>query len=172
MGRCLTLAAVVFTVFFAAAGCGGDAGGPPEPSIEFDACQPLTLEPDPTITDAQRAGIVAGLQLWNAVAGTRLILGAATGSPTTDSSVPSIPIHFQAAAPPFHGLYEGGQVFVNDDLSGAPQAVVIAHEVGHAFGLVHVPTSTRISLMNPANLMVSPTAEDIATLAARWGRCP
>jgi hypothetical protein len=171
MGRCLTLAAVLVTVFFAAAGCGGD-GAPPEPSIEFDACQPLTLESDPTITDSQRSGIVAGLQLWNAAAGTRLTLGAAAASSTADGAVPSLPIHFQAAAPPFHGLYEGGQVFVNDDLSGAPQAVVIAHEVGHAFGLVHVPTSTRLSLMNPANLMVSPTAEDIATLAARWGSCP
>jgi hypothetical protein len=169
----LTLAAVLVTALAAAAaGCGGDAGSPPEPSMEFDACQPLTLEPDPTITDAQRSGIVAGLQLWNAAAGTRLVLGPATPSATTDSAVPSIPIHFQAAAPPFHGLYEAGQVFVNDDLSGAPQAVVIAHEVGHAFGLVHVPTSMRMSLMNPANLSVSPTAEDIATLAARWGRCP
>ena len=117
--------------------------------IEFDACQPLTLQPDPTITDAQRLGIMAGLQLWNAAAGTRLALGGAAGSPTTDAAGPSVPIHFQAAAPPFHGLYEGGQVFVNDDLSGAPQAVVIAHELGHAFGLVHVPTSARTSLMNP-----------------------
>ncbi len=171
MGRCLTLASV-FVTALAAVGCSGDAASSAEPSIEFDACQPLTLAPDPSITDAQRSGIVAGLQLWNAAAGTRLALGPAAGSADTDGAVSSIPIHFQAAAPPFHGLYESGQVFVNDDLSGAPQAVVIAHEVGHAFGLVHVPASTRMSLMNPANLVVSPTAEDIATLAARWGRCP
>ena len=50
-------------------------------------------------------------------------------------------------------------------------AITIAHEIGHSFGLVHIPTDVRPSLMNPANLTVLPTAADVATLAGLWGRC-
>ena len=48
---------------------------------------------------------------------------------------------------------------------------VIAHELGHAFGLFHVPASERISLMNPGNLTTPPTTADQAALAALWGSC-
>ena len=91
---------------------------------------------------------------------------AATGAP-------GLPIHFQNAAPPFHGFYDApsGQVFINTDLSGAPLTITIAHEIGHAFGLVHIPADQRSSVMNPNNLVVEPTAEDVDTLANRWGGC-
>ena len=62
-------------------------------------------------------------------------------------------------------------MFINTDLAGAPLAVTIAHEIGHAFGLVHVPADQRTSVMNPNNLVVEPTAEDVDTLATRWGGC-
>ncbi len=60
-------------------------------------------------------------------------------------------------------------MFINTDLAGAPLAVTIAHEIGHAFGLVHVPAGQRTSVMNPNNLVIEPTAEDVDTLAMRWG---
>jgi len=47
----------------------------------------------------------------------------------------------------------------------------VAHELGHAFGLVHVPQSERTSLMNPGNISTPPTVEDQAALAALWGTC-
>ena len=149
------------------AGCGA-AGGPDEsgPPVTFDACAPLQVVADPTVSQAEAAGIAAGIAFWNDRAGTRLTLA---GDPSTSG----LPLHFQAAAPPFHGLYDApnGQVFINTDLSGEALAVTIAHEIGHAFGLVHIPPDQRTSVMNPNNLIVEPTPEDVDTLATRWGVC-
>ncbi len=80
---------------------------------------------------------------------------------------------FRSQARPFHGLYDApsGQIYINDDLAGDELAITIAHEVGHSFGLVHIPSNERASLMNPANLTVVPTPADVATLAGLWGRC-
>jgi hypothetical protein len=36
---------------------------------------------------------------------------------------------------------------------------------------VHVSSNQRSSVMNPNNLVVEPTAQDIDTLAMRWGAC-
>ena len=148
-----------------AIGC-GDAGIADGEAIAFDACAPLTLVPDASLTDAQAAGIDAAIALWNQRAGTRL---ARSGS----QEISGLPIHFQAAAPPFHGLYDAprGQVFINTDLAGEALTITIAHEVGHAFGLSHVSAGQRTSVMNPNNLVVEPTPEDIDTLAMRWGVC-
>ncbi len=152
-------------VCVAAAGCGAGSQAPAGEVVAFDACAALPLVLDPGVSDAQSAGITAAIALWNDRAGTHLTL-------TGDQGTPGLPIHFQTAAPPFHGLYEpSGQVFINTDLSGAPLVVTIAHEIGHAFGLVHVPAGQRASVMNPNNLVVEPTAEDIDTLALRWGVC-
>jgi hypothetical protein len=165
VGRSLTLlAALAAASLFA--GCGG-ASSAPGPVLEYDACQPLALVTDPSVTDIQAAGIAAGIALWNDRAGTRLTVAPADPG----EAMPSVPLHFQAAAPPFHGLYDGGQIYINDDLTGVPQSVVIAHEVGHAFGLVHIAASERASLMNPGNMTIEPTASDIDTLSTRWGHC-
>lgn len=144
------------------------AGGP---AVTFDPCTPLTLAPDATATSAQQAGVVAGAALWNASAGSDLLMAA---GPTADAgTTPVLPIHFQVAAAPFHGLYDApnGQIFVNEDLVGEDLAITVAHEVGHSFGLVHIPPDVRASLMNPGNLTVLPTPQDVATLAGIWGRC-
>jgi hypothetical protein len=148
-----------------AVGCGnGDA--PSGEDLMFDACAPLPVVPGGPLTDGQAAGIDAAIALWNERAGTRL-------SRAVDPGLPGLPIHFEAAAPPFHGLYDGprGQVFINTDLAGAALTITIAHELGHAFGLAHVPAGQRSSVMNPNNLVVEPTSEDIDTLAMRWGVC-
>jgi hypothetical protein len=161
----LTLLAALAAASFVA-GCGG-ASSAPGPVLKYDACQPLALVTDPTATVAQTAGIAAGIAFWNDRAGTQLqVVSADPGA-----GMSSVPIHFQSAAPPFHGLYDGGQIFINDDLTDAPQSVVIAHEVGHSFGLVHIPTSERASLMNPGNMTIEPTPADIDTLSTLWGHC-
>jgi hypothetical protein len=151
-------------------GCGSGGDAPTGPIVTFDACAPLQLVPDATATDAELGGISAALALWNTTAGTQLASGA-----QPPAGVSSVPIHFQPAAAPMHGLYDPQAVaiFINDDLSTLPAAlsVTIAHEVGHALGLVHIPESTRASVMNPGNLTVTPNAADVATLAAIWGSC-
>jgi hypothetical protein len=96
--------------------------------------------------------------------------GAAPGD-ASRGAPPTVPLRFEAAAALSHGFYDPvrGLVLVNDDLVARPLAVTIAHEVGHAFGLVHV--TNRPSVMNPGNLEVEPNASDATALADLWGRC-
>lgn len=150
----------------AVAGC-GDASGAGPAAVTFDPCAAPALAVAGTPTQAQADGVAAAIALWNTTGQTRL---TAAG----DSSASSIPIQFQFAASPDHGLYDGqhGVIFVNDDLTGEPLAVTLAHELGHAFGLVHVDPATRSSVMNPGNLSAVPTAADAAQVAALWGQCP
>ena len=138
-------------------------------AVTFDPCTPVALVPDATATEAQLAGVAAGAALWNSSAASDLLPASSAGG----GSGPTLPIHFQIAGAPFHGLYDApsGQIYINDDLAGEELAITIAHEVGHSFGLVHVSSNERASLMNPANLTVLPTAADVATLAGLWGRC-
>jgi hypothetical protein len=152
---------LVSVLLLCAVGCGEPP--PAGPEINFDACQDLVLAPDVGVTDAQLAGIRAGISLWNDRAGTRLSLSGA-------ESLPRLAIKFQQAAAPFHGLYDGARatVFINQDLRDAQQAIVIAHEIGHAFSLEHVG---RRSVMAPGNLDVEPTADDVEALASVWGAC-
>jgi hypothetical protein len=151
-----------------AVGCAaGEA--PSGPTVTFNPCTPVTLAPDAAASAGELAGIAAAAVLWNHSAGSALAMVSSTsaGGPAM------LPIHFQTAAAPIHGLYDGpdGQVFINDDLSGEELAITLAHEIGHSFGLVHIAPDVRASLMNPGNLTVSITPDDIATLTALWGRC-
>jgi hypothetical protein len=163
-----------------AGGCVGGSGGPDEsgPPVAFDPCTPVAVVTDPGITADEMAGVAAGIALWNKSAGAHLsIAGTAGAAPAgdagADAAPAALPLHFQNAGGPFHGLYDApnGQVFINTDLTGDALAVTICHEIGHAFGLVHIPTDQRLSVMNPNNLVVEPTPEDVDTLAMRWGVC-
>jgi hypothetical protein len=151
-------------------GCSSD----PATSLRtvFDPCAPLALVPDPTATAADRSSMALAIDLWRSAAFVQTQVDATSGAP---AATPRLPIHFQAAAGAFHGLYDDrdGEIFVNQSfVADSARTITIAHELGHAFGLLHVPASERASLMNPNNTTVLPTALDVATLAASWGRCP
>jgi hypothetical protein len=168
--RKLSLLVVALPVLFASGACNAPAAD--GPTVTFDPCQPLGLTPDTDASMPQRTGIAAGMALWTAVMPVQLRLTDETGTmPAID--LPAVPVHFQAAASNFHGFYDPAvaQIFINRELGGASLAIAVAHEVGHAFGLVHVSPSERPSVMNPGNLTIEPNAADADTLVSAWGDC-
>ncbi|HVX95219.1 MAG TPA: hypothetical protein VHK47_09950 [Polyangia bacterium] len=159
------------------AGCGeassGQAQSPDQTSsqssdLRFDPCRPLVLVVQDGATPEEAAGVEAAARAWNDAAGAQVTVASA-GSVTT--AAPQVPVSFQRAATPSHGFFDpvAGRVLINEDLAGHPLAVTIAHEVGHAFGLVHV--TGRPSVMNPGNLDVDPNTGDVGALATLWGAC-
>ncbi len=131
-----------------------------------DACAPLAITAA-AATPAEQAGIDGALALWRDHGVSAFDAQAAAAPATLD-------IEFADAAEVFHGVYDpaADRVLINRDLTDpATLAIVIAHELGHAFGLVHVAPATRLSLMNPGNLVTPPTDADQAAVAALWGRC-
>ncbi len=129
----------------------------------YDPCQPPRVIA-PAASDSQRAGIATALGLWRTHSGPVAI--------PEDAAV--LEVRFQHASGAFRGLYDdhAGLIYINDDVGdGRTLAIVVAHELGHAFGLYHVSPDVRASVMNPGNLDVAPTAEDLQTLTALWGVC-
>lgn len=133
--------------------------------MSFDPCKPLAL----VVTDEGRVPVVeAGVALWRDVFPVQVTV---IQTPTT---APSLPIHFVESAL-YMGRFDDGRGTIELATrvpEGHPMAVVLAHELGHAYNLYHVSKGERVSVMNKGNHEVGPTAEDGAALTARWGRCP
>ena len=140
------------------AACSANANEPIE--LTHDACAPLALI-STTASTEQLEGLEAAQALWRNRGAPSLGLRAGA----------TIEVRFEDAAPAFHGLYDDttGVIYINTDLHEPELAIVVAHELGHAFGLLHV--TDRESLMNPGNLATPPTADDQRALAALWGAC-
>ena len=146
----------------AIAGCAtsGDDG---TIATTFDPCSPLVVFAA-SPTPVQGDGIAAAIASWKADGAPGL--GVSGGA--------SLEVRFQTAAPLFHGLYDDTDaiIYINDDLQDvATLSAVVAHEMGHAFGLHHVSTDVRESVMNPGNLTVMPTDDDRHTLESLRGSC-
>jgi hypothetical protein len=145
-------------------GCAGSSGDSQIAATTFDPCQPLQVTTDGAATQVESDGIAGAIALWKS-----------HGAPGLDAGAgPSLPVHFQFAAPLFHGLYDDqhAAIYVNDDLTQVDTlSIVIAHELGHAFGLQHVSPDVRLSVMNPGNLDVAPTDDDRRALESLWGTC-
>lgn len=150
-----------------AAALGGCASSPSGPDITFDACEPLGVVPPANASADQLASLSDAIALWHADGVAGLAIGGGGSS--------SVALVFKDAPDVFYGYYDApnATVYVNQRVTDrAERAVVIAHELGHAFGLVHVPPAEHASVMNPGNLTVAPNAADRTALAAMWGACP
>lgn len=141
--------------------CGGTNDGSID--VTHDACAPLALV-STTPTDLQSAAMVDAQDLWKDHGAPSLGLRAGA----------TVEVRFEEASPVFHGLYDDttGIIYINNTITDQHvMSIVIAHELGHAFGLVHVPESERASLMNPGNLTTTPTLEDQHAVELLWGSC-
>lgn len=143
------------------AACGG-AGGDSITDITHDVCGAIGVT-SPSPTELQAAGIATAIELWRGHGVSSL--GAPTAAP--------IEIRFEPAAGVFGGVYddESGIIFINSRITDSEiLGVVIAHELGHAFGLAHVSAYT--SVMTSGNTTTRPTDEDQQALEDLWGPCP
>lgn len=130
----------------------------------FDPCEPAAVTA-PGASAEQLASIDDAIAMWRADGIMQLSRG--------DSG--AISVVFRDGAAAIYGYYEdtAATIYVNLELTDpAERAVTIAHELGHAFGLVHVAANVRPSVMNPGNLTVVPDGDDAAVLASKWGSCP
>jgi len=131
--------------------------------LTHDACAPLSLVADAP-TELQSAALQDGQDLW--IDRGAPAIGRRAGA--------TLEVRFEPASPAFRGLYDDheGVIYINSELTDPRVlSIVVAHELGHAFGLHHVPTSERPSLMNPGNVSTPPTVEDQAALVSLWGTC-
>jgi hypothetical protein len=148
----------------------GCASQPGDTTLEitFSPCEPVLLVPAADATAAEIASIDHAIELWRAV--------GIDGPMRSDGKAPGgVPVRFEDAAGAFHGVYEDevGVIYINRTITDDhARAVTIAHEVGHAMGLLHVPAGERSSVMNPGNMLIEPDALDRGALEAIWGACP
>lgn len=130
----------------------------------FDPCEPLVLEPAPGATEQQLGSVADAVDMWNAVASTQMTLEPAPGAA-------KLPILFVDSFL-YMGFYDDEDSVIRlarrvDQRSA--MAVVLAHELGHAFNLHHV--GDRTSVMNEGNWEVGPLESDARALEAEWGPC-
>ena len=124
------------------------------------------MVPENGASEEERASVEAAIGLWKEA-------GLTVLSTSTADAPAQVPVRFEEAFAAFYGVYEpsSGVVFINRKLRGFERDITVAHELGHALGLPHIAMTERPSLMNPGNLTVPPSPEDLEQLRQQWG-CP
>jgi len=153
-------------LLLAGAGCSADTDDN-FLDITYDPCDARVL-PDRDSTAEELRNLDAAFELWNQSGGFRL-----QRSDSSSAQPQPLPVHFSRKLGPFHGYYddEAGEISIHRGMQDRAEAVTIAHELGHAFGLWHVNPSVRRSVMNPGNTTVTPTEQDVDSVRALWGNC-
>lgn len=134
----------------------------------YDPCSPLAIDVAPDISGDERLGVEGAIAAWSRVLPTRIAIGAADGAASV------LPIRFESGDTFYRAIYwdSFGMISISRDrLAPEDYPLAIAHELGHAFGLLHVDKSDRASVMNVSNLEVAPTDDDAAAVRARWATC-
>lgn len=143
--------------------------------LSRDPCTALAITAV-AATTAERDGIDGAFALWRdrGVSAFDAPPAGSAGAAAPATPGAALEIRFEDAAATFHGVYDPtvDRVVINRDITDPTTlAIVIAHELGHVFGLAHIAPTARISLMNPGNLITPPTDADQAALEALWGAC-
>ncbi len=157
---------VVLCAVLVGAGCGSAAQDNAPIATVFNPCSPLVIDTRPGLDEAESASVDQALKMWNDAAPLAL-----TRQPV--DAAPHIPVSFVKTAPFVRGYYDDakGTVLVNRALTAHAKAIILAHELGHAFGLHHVSRDTRHSVMNPGTPDIAPTARDAEVLMEHWPTC-
>lgn len=141
----------------------GCAAGSSSGDIFYDPCEPVVIVPQEGVTPAQLKGINTAIELWSKAGVTSLTLDTAPGRQ-------QLRVYFKDALAIFHGVYEPsiGEVRINNSMTARALDITVAHEIGHAIGLPHIPRHERDSVMNPSNETTAPTGDDAKQLRERW----
>ncbi len=132
----------------------------------FDPCVPLVLEPEAGATAHEVAVIEEAIALWNDVFEIEATVDDVPGAR-------HLPVYFEDDIW-YYGRFDDTRGHLEvatwiEDLDG--MAIVLAHEIGHAYNLYHVDPGDRASVMNAGNVDVAPTPADGEELVGLWGRC-
>lgn len=132
----------------------------------FDPCLPVVLEPEPGATADEIAIIEEAIAMWGEVASIDATTEPVNGARRLSVSFPEDIWYYGRFDDAGGGLEVASWI---GDSHG--MAIVLAHELGHAFNLYHVEPGDRVSVMNAGNQDVPPTREDGEALAGLWGDC-
>jgi len=139
-----------------------------EVETTFDPCSPLEIVVTSDHVEDVEA-VKAALAAWARV----VPVGDVAVTPGTPAAG-QLTVRFLDGEQPVRGMYYDsvGLVEISRDML-APEVypIAVAHELGHAFGLLHVEASTRASVMNVGNTTVEPTEQDAIEVIAKWASC-
>ena len=139
-----------------------------EAATVYDPCSPLTLSISSDLGADERRGVDEAIAMWSAVLPTHIEVG--TGA-RASNVLPVIFVRGDVAHRAAYWDRSGIIEIARDRLEPSTYGIALAHELGHAFGLLHVATSDRASVMNVGNLEVRPGADEAAELRALWPAC-
>lgn len=134
----------------------------------FDPCSPLTIVPAPGTEAREIQSIEAAALAWSRVIPARIEIGA--GSP----DAVTLGVTFEPGDTFYRAMYWAGVGKISisrDGLAPEDYALALAHEMGHAFGLLHVSTELRGSVMNTGNVEIEPTDADGLAVRDLWESC-